>query len=59
MNQQYYFHNSLINNNTRLNIKTIKSHNKQLLCMTNNNLLELYEFTLSGLKYYAKHSFNC
>jgi hypothetical protein len=27
--------------------------------MTNNNLLELYEFTLSGLKYYAKHSFNC
>lgn len=43
--QQYYLHNEFINNGLRKNIKPVKTNNRQLLCMTNDNVIEFYEYT--------------
>lgn len=40
--QQYYLHDQYINNGMRKNAKPIKMQNKSLLCMSNDNTLELY-----------------
>lgn len=57
--QQYYLHNEFINNGLRKNIKPVKANNRQLLCMTNDNVIEFYEYTKNGIRYHAKHSVNC